>query len=640
MKEFLKPDLTTYPLARRMMWIIILGSLLFTVLISTAQALIEYQQEMSRLNTRLQQIRDIEVPSLTNSVWHFDQDQINTQLQGILNFEDIVYAEVNIVDGKIYHAGQNISASDGIVQNYSLVYVQGGQNYVVGQLQVTADRRLLQQRLSGWIISNLLASAIQIFLLAGFILLVVNLILTRPLNEIVRYTEALDLDHLDIPLVLQPRKLAASNDELDRVALKLNEMRRRLIDDIGERQQMGDALRLSERNYREIFNATSEAIFIHDILSGRIIQVNASMLRMYGFANEAEANEKTIGDLSSNISPFNQIEAEKYLQKALLEGPQVFEWLARRKDDSVFWSEVSLHSTSIGGENRILAVVRDITERKQVENLLRAQNETLIAQGRALEKAEAQTRQLNIELEQRVKERTQQLMILNQELESFSYSAAHDLRAPLRHMNAYSKIILEDYGAELNDEVKKSLERIQETSKNLAEMVDSLLALTRVTRDDLHLDQVNLSNLAQEIADDLHHREPGRMVEFVIAPDLVVQADKKLLRVMLENLLGNAWKFTAKKFPARIELGHIPSDTGSSENGNGVIYFIRDNGAGFDMTYADRLFTPFQRLHSAVTFSGTGIGLATVKRIVQRHSGRVWAEGTENLGATFYFTLS
>lgn len=634
MKSIFSHYTTTYPLARRMVWIVSLCGILLTFAAAALQMYAGYRRELDQLNARLQQIQIVAVPILVNSIWHFDNQQIETQLLGMLNLQDISYVQLRVMGGETYTFGKSVPADAAIAQTIDLVYTQNNETFPLGQLDVIADRRDLQQRVSGWLARYLLSAAIQIFVLAGLILFVVERLLTRPLNEIVRYAETLDLEHLEKPLTLTPRPLAPPGDELQLVALKLNEMRRRLMEDVAEREQMEAALRQSERNYREIFNATSEAIFIHDIPDGNLLQVNGPMLRLYGYAHEAEVLGRNVSELGDNRPPYTEVEAKGYLQKAITEGPQIFEWLARKKTGETFWAEVSLRCSIIGGEQRVLAVVRDITGRKQTEALLMAQNEALIAQQHALERAEAQTRQLNIELEQRVKERTLQLTALNQELEAFGYSVAHDLRAPLRHMNGFSQMLLEEHGAELSAEAKKLLQRIHDAASDLSGMVDALLSLSRLTRDEMRPTQVNLSALAQEIAANLSQREPGRQVTLDIAPDLTVQADKHLVQIVLENLLGNAWKFSAQRQPAQIQFGCLPATPE-----DGIVYFVRDNGVGFDMAYASRLFSPFQRLHSAETFSGTGIGLATVKRIIQRHGGRIWTESAVERGATFYFTL-
>lgn len=249
-----------------------------------------------------------------------------------------------------------------------------------------------------------------------------------------------------------------------------------------------------------------------------------------------------------------------------------------------------------------------------------------------IQRRDAELLEAQILLERRVVERTAQLEAANKELEAFSYSVSHDLRTPLRGIDGFGQILLEDYSHKLDDQGREYLQRLRAASQRMAQIIDDLLKLARVTRAELNLEEVDLSELAQDVAEKIRAQAPNRNVRFDIASGLKARADIRLLRIVLENLLGNAWKFTIRRNEARIEFGAI------EENGN-LVYFVRDNGAGFDMAYVNKLFGAFQRLHDVKEFPGTGIGLATVQRVVHKHGGRIWAEAAVNGGATFYFTL-
>ena len=248
---------------------------------------------------------------------------------------------------------------------------------------------------------------------------------------------------------------------------------------------------------------------------------------------------------------------------------------------------------------------------------------------------------LNTALEERVRERTAQLEVANREIEAFAYSVSHDLRAPLRHLRGYASILIEDHGAEFAGPARVYVDRIGAAAEQMNEVVDALLGLSRLSSSGMSWSPVDLSALAADVAAELRRNQPARDVSFEIAPEVFVEGDPRLLRQAMRNLLENAWKYTSKHASAHIEFG-VDERPSAGENGTAAtrVFYVRDDGAGFDGQHADQLFRPFRRMHSPAEFEGTGIGLATVQRIIQRHSGRIWAEAAPEQGATFYFTLA
>jgi light-regulated signal transduction histidine kinase (bacteriophytochrome) len=289
------------------------------------------------------------------------------------------------------------------------------------------------------------------------------------------------------------------------------------------------------------------------------------------------------------------------------------EWRVIWPDGTARWlfGRAWVFKDGAGKPLRLIGANIDVTERKQ---------------------AELEVSRLNAELEQRVRQRTLELEASNRELEAFAYSVSHDLRAPLRGIDGWSLALLEDYSSLLDDDGRKYLNRVRAETQRMGNLIDDLLQLSRASRGEMKLDHVDITALANRIADRLRDAQPKRSIEFAIEPGLVAFGDARLLEIALTNLLSNAVKFTGAQNPALIEFGRVHKE-------GEMAFYVRDNGAGFDMAYAGNLFGAFQRLHKVTEFPGTGIGLATVQRIVRRHGGRVWADARVNRGATFSFTL-
>ena len=271
-----------------------------------------------------------------------------------------------------------------------------------------------------------------------------------------------------------------------------------------------------------------------------------------------------------------------------------------------------------GGDSlRVYAL--DITDRKKMEE--------------ALWKSEEAIRALNADLEERVRRRTAELEAANKELEAFSYSVSHDLRSPLRSIDGFSQAFLEDFGSAVPEEGREDLERVRRATQRMGRLIEDMLLLSRVTRREMHVQETDMTALAADVAAELARDDPQRDVQLSIEPGMTATGDPQLLRIVLVNLLGNAWKFTSKHEQAHVSVGAVRDPE------HGPAFFVRDDGAGFDAKYKEKLFVPFQRLHAQEEFPGTGIGLATIQRAVRRHGGDVWAEGEVDRGATFYFTI-
>jgi PAS domain S-box-containing protein len=380
-----------------------------------------------------------------------------------------------------------------------------------------------------------------------------------------------------------------------------------IVRDITVRSEADRKLRASEARFRDLLESAPDAVLITDA-QGRIQLANAEAERLFGYRRE-----ELIGHGIEMLIPQRYRGAhvghrEGYVRAARTRPMGAgLELYGRRKDGSEFPVAISLSPTGTGDGKAVFCSVRDITEQRAANSKIQDLNRRL-----QLDNAE--------------------LAAVNKELEAFSYSVSHDLRAPLRAIDGFSQALVEDAGPLLKSEHHSHLNRVRQAAQRMGLLIDDLIKLARVTRTDVKIDDVDLGEIAQTLASNLKDSTPERQAEFVIAPGLQTKGDPRLMQVALDNLLSNSWKFTAPRNPARIEFGKTDA------NGKPV-FFVRDNGVGFDMNYAGKMFGAFQRFHDAREFAGTGIGLATVQRIIHKHGGRIWAESQPGEGATFYFTL-
>jgi PAS domain S-box-containing protein len=343
---------------------------------------------------------------------------------------------------------------------------------------------------------------------------------------------------------------------------------------------------------------------------GKILSSNARTEKLFGYSDRELQGERMALLVPERLRQTQrQYYAGHFAQRGAAGPTTTIELYGLHKDGREFPIEVSTMPLASEKGLTVTSAIRDISERKKVEQEISSLNKELAHRAMELEAA-------------------------NQELEAFSYSVSHDLRSPIQNIDSFSQILMEDYANRLNADGRDYVQRLRGSCKHMENIIEALLALSNMTRSELVVDHFDLSALAHAVALDVKQKNPDRLVDWVIAGGLMAEGDAQLLRVVLENLFGNAWKFTANRPHAHIEFGALPQANGART------YFVRDDGAGFDMERVSNLFTPFKRLHDQSEFRGTGIGLATVQRVIQRHQGKIWAEGAVNQGATFCFTLT
>lgn len=590
------------------MFSVVMFSTMITILTSAYQLYGNYSRDIDAIHYRLHEIREVHLSGLTTRLWTVDKTALVRQMENILHLPDMIYLEILENDSIVAQVGTP-SDKNVISETYPMVYSHRGKEVTIGTLVAEATLDNVYQHVYDQVFAILISNGVKTFFVTGFILYLFYQLVTRHLVYLASFTEKLNINTLNQTLQLKrPEKSSTEPDELDIVVNAINNMQKNLVLSINE-------LRNSESKVRLLMDSAAEAIYGMDN-HGKCIFVNSACLNMLGYSHATEILGK---DMHSLIH-YQDI----YGRQLPVEQCKIYSAFKLNAhihvDDDIFWRKDGSHfpveywSHPIVEDDRCVGAVVtffDITEKKTNQRELN---------------------KYKFNLEQLVRERTHDLEIANAELEAFSYSVSHDLRAPLRSIDGYSLALLEEYANVIDDEGKNYLNRIRYGAQRMGYLIDDLISLSHVSKRKLNRMTIDFTKLTTLIMDTLKESDQNRKLEFSMAKDILLDCDAYLTEIMMTNLLGNAWKYCSKNPVTKIEVGEVISQ------GVKAIY-IKDNGTGFDMRYADKLFKPFHRLHSDAEFPGNGIGLATVERIINRHGGRIWVESKVGSGTTFFFTL-
>ncbi len=385
------------------------------------------------------------------------------------------------------------------------------------------------------------------------------------------------------------------------------------IGKLQEEQLKKEALLQGERQFYEFFESAPEAIIVQDMDTGKLVDVNANAVKMFGFSKDQMLG-KALFEMSPDKQPDEIISEEKAattIAKAMAGEKAIFEWEYRDANNVPLITETRLTKLSIPGRNLLRSSIIDISDKKI---------------------AEAEIIALNESLEAKVKDRTEQLEVVNRELEAFCYSVSHDLRAPLRIINGFSKMIMQKEAANMNQAIRENMDIIMKNATHMGQLIDDLLDFCRLGRSDLTVKATDMNDMVKTVIDEVQSDNQVTLPEFQLHELYKVKCDPTLMKQVWTNLISNAVKYSRKKEKPVIEIG-------TTHCNGSTTFFVKDNGAGFDMKFSDKLFAVFQRLHKVTEYEGTGVGLALVHRIIAKHNGKIWADAKINEGATFYFTL-
>ncbi|MDN3576952.1 ATP-binding protein [Chitinimonas viridis] len=606
----------TLTLRRAVVLAILAGLLVPGIFISYLTLQRQEDSLIKRLSEDHNRITEILVLGMQEPLWNLSPDTGKPLLESVMSDERIVRVIVQDATLGTFLEKNSPERRQGKLKTLSQNVTKQGND--IGKVTVEMDDGTALASIHQYQRYYFVTAAIQLIASLAFILVILQKRVLNPLQRLM--SESIRLARRDLSTPFEWKRqdeigklgqsLEITRQSLHSLFGELESKNKELEADILQRKQIEHALRASEDRYRRLVESTNVVPWEANPAEWRFTYIGPQAETLLGYPLHIWYSE---GFLTSYLHQDDRHLAYKLFTETQDKDNTIeFECRMLGSDGKSVW--VMLVATAIpdeAGERHLQGYLIDISARKSTE---------------------IELNHYRNHLEELVEQRTKALAAANKELEAFSYSVSHDLRAPLRSVDGFSQVLLEDYADKLDDAGRQYLGRIRRATQNMSNLIDDLLNLSKLTRSEVNTQPVNLSEIATEITQDLKLAEPSREVSINIMPNLITDADPKLVRVALQNLLANAWKFTAKTLNGEIKFGATHIDGQNA-------FYVSDNGAGFDMAYADKLFGAFQRLHSPQEFEGNGVGLAIVQRIVNRHNGRVWAKGALNQGATFYFTL-
>ncbi len=591
-----------HSIARRLLVAVVLMSTAITILTSAYQLYANYMRYIDQIEVRFTEIEKIHVKNLSKRLWTADIEALKTNLEEISILPDIQYMDI-YENGTLVASIGTRQTKNTITKTFPMTYQHKGKQVQIGTLVVQATLDNAYHQVTEQIIDIVSSNAIKTFILAGFILFIFNHLITRHLETMANFAEKLDITRLDQQLVLDrkinPKK---EHDELEILVTAFTAMQKNLAISI-------ESLQKSEAHYRQLVESTTAIPWELDLSTRLFTYVGPQAVSVLGYPindwYQEDFWKKHIhpDDVESVVGIMTQATKDK------LDHNFIYRMFTADKRQVWIHNDVKIifkNSKPVG----LHGYMFDITEQKLNEIELEKYRDNL---------------------ERLITERTTELLAANKELEAFSYSVSHDLRAPLRGIDGFSQILLEDYHDSLDETGLDHLYRIKKSAQVMGQIINDLLLLSRVTRQELQLKAINLSLLIHKSANRLQENSE-RNITISIEDNITTWADENLVSIIIENLMSNAWKYTSKTDRANIKFGQTVKN-------NKPYFYIKDNGIGFNMEFIDKIFQPFQRLHNASEFEGTGIGLATVARVVHKHGGEIFAESEPGKGAIFYFSL-